>query len=178
MKISYRRTAILTVITAILISAALTAVYAALSAGTKAPEFKLKSINGKTVTLSQLRNDPINKGAKRVVLLDFWATWCPPCRNEVPHLQKLHEKYGKKGLVVVGIALDDGGASDVKPFAKENGLKYTMLVDPAGTTAKKYGVRPIPTTFIIGKDGVIKNMHLGFSPGMEDELEKEIKALL
>lgn len=162
----------------LLIFAFITGAFAALTPGKKAPDFTLKSITGKQVTLQQLRADPFNKKRSRVVLIDFWATWCPPCKEEVPHLQKLHEKYGKKGLSVVGIAVDHDGAVSVKPFAKENGLKYNMLLDPDTKTAKKYLIRPIPTTYIIDRQGIIRYVHVGFNPGMEKQLETEIKELL
>lgn len=157
---------------------ATTTAQALLSEGKNAPSFKLTSIDGKTVSLSDLRKDPARKGANRVVLLDFWATWCPPCRKATPHLQKLHEKYGNKGLVVVGLALDKGGADDVKPFVKKHKLTYTILVDSSSKVARQYGVRGIPTAYIIDKKGVIRNIHVGYSPGLEKDLEKEVQALL
>lgn len=151
---------------------------AALNPGKKAPDFTLKSITGKQVTLQQLRKDSSNVKRPKVILLDFWATWCPPCKEEAPQLQKLNEKYNKKGVAVVGIAVDDNGAAAVKPFAKENGLKYNLLLDPETTTAKKYGIRPIPTTFLIDRQGIIRYVHVGFSPGMEKQIETEINELL
>lgn len=153
-------------------------VQAVLSDGKKAPDFKLTSIDGKTISLSDLDKDPAKKGASRVVLLDFWATWCPPCREEAPQLQKLHEKYGKKGLAVVGVALDKGGADDVKPFVKKHKLTYTMLVDPSSRIARQYGIRGIPTTYMIDKKGTIRNVHVGYSAGIGKDLEKEAQALL
>lgn len=155
-----------------------TAVYAAIKEGAKAPDFKLESISGKTLSLEEIRKDPKVKGANRVVLLDFWATWCPPCKRELPHLQKLHEKYGKKGLVVVGVAMDRGGMGDVKPFVKEQKLTYTILVDPKGTTKSDYGIQYFPTTVIVDKKGIVRKVHIGYSDGMEKDLEKEILALL
>lgn len=147
-----------------------------LSQGDKAPDFRLAGLSGKAVTLTDLQRDA--KGIKQVVLLDFWATWCPPCRAEVPHLQKLHEKYGKKGLVVAGISQDSDGARAVKPFAEKNKLTYTQLLDQKHEAARKYKVGPIPTTYLVGRDGRIKNVHLGFAPGMEKALEEEIRSLL
>lgn len=157
---------------------AISAAHANLSKGDKAPDFVLPTIDGKETKFSEVRKDPGRKGANRVVLLDFWATWCPPCREEVPHLQRLHEKYGKKGLVVIGIAQDSDGAKSVKPFAEKNKLTYLQLVDVKRQVARAYKVGPIPTTYIIDNAGVIRSVHLGFAKGMEKQLEEEIKALL
>ncbi|MHB1458907.1 MAG: TlpA disulfide reductase family protein [Armatimonadota bacterium] len=162
----------------LLIFAVITTAFAALTPGKKAPDFTLKSITGKQVTLKQLRTDPLSKKQLKVILIDFWATWCPPCREEVPLLQKLHQKYSKKGLSVVGISVDDNGAEAVKPFAKEYGLKYNMLLDPTAKIAKKYLIRPIPTTYLIDKQGIIRYVHVGFNSSMEKQLEKEINELL
>lgn len=163
---------------------AMALVFAGLSAqamlekGNKAPDFKLSSLDGKKVKLSELQKDPQKKGAKRVVLLNFWASWCPPCRAEAPYLQKLHEKYGKNGLGIVGISTDTKGAAVVRRFVKEKKLTYTQLLDPKHTVARKYKVGPIPTSYIIDRSGVIRSVHLGFAPGLEKDLEKEIRALL
>jgi len=157
---------------------ALTAVQAALSKGEKSPDFKLTSIDGTALSFADIRKDPARKGATRVVLLDFWATWCPACRDEIPHLQKLHVKYEKRGLAVVGIALDRGGIKDVKPFAANRKLTYTLLLDPKGAVKRKYGVRLIPATFIIDRQGIVRSVHIGFVPGMEKALEAEVKSLL
>jgi peroxiredoxin len=165
-------------IVAALCALVLTAAWAALSKGAKAPDFKLRSIDGKTLTLSQIRKDPNKKGAYRVVLLDFWKTTCPPCLTELPHYQAFSQKYGSKGLAVVGIALDPGGVSDVKPFVQQQKLTYTMLVDPDGIAAGPYGVRYTPTTFIIDKKGIIQAAYVGYMPGLEQTMENQIKALL
>jgi len=149
-----------------------------LSKGDKSPDFTLPKLDGKEVKLSDLQQNPNKKGEKQVVVLDFWATWCPPCRDETPHLQKLHEKYGKKGLVVVGVAQDSDGAKSVKPFVEKNKLTYVQLIDSKHEVARKYKVGPIPTTYIIDRKGVIRVVQLGFAPGMEKDMEEEIEALL
>ena len=178
MKIRRSRYLYTAALVAALCALVLTAAWAALSKGAKAPDFKLKTIDGKTLSLSQIRKDPNKKGAYRVVLLDFWKTTCPPCLSELPHFQKLHQKYGGKGLAVVGIALDAGGVSDVKPFVRQQKLTYTMLVDPNGATTGPYGVRYTPTTYIIDKKGVIQAAHVGYMPGLEQTMENQIKTLL
>ncbi len=162
----------------ILSALVLTAAAAALNKGAKAPDFKLKTIDGKTISLSQIRKDPNKKGAYRVVLLDFWKTTCPPCLSELPNYQKLSKKYAGKGVAIVGVALDPGGISDVKPFVQQQKLTYTQLVDPSGTVAAQYGIRYTPTTYIIDKKGVIQAVHVGYIPGIEQSMEQEIRSLL
>ena len=104
-----------------------------------ASDFKLQDLEGKTVKLSEFKGKP--------VLLDFWATWCPPCRASIPGIEKLHKSYGGKGLVVLGISLDQGGWDSVKDFVTESGITYTVL---KGTddVATKYNVRTIPMLVI------------------------------
>ena len=156
---------------------AVTSLQANLSKGDKAPDFRLASLDGKAVSLTDLRKDP-KTGKNRAVVLDFWATWCPPCREETAHLQKLHEKYAEKGLVVVGISVDSDGKNAVKPFVQKNRLTYTQLLDQKHEAARSYRVGPIPTTYFIGRDGKIKSVQLGFAPGMEKGMEEDVKDLL
>ncbi len=122
------------------LAVAITGLQANLSKGDKASDFKLSKLDGKEVKLSDLQKDPKRKDAKRVVVLDFWATWCPPCREETPHLQRLHKKYGEKGLIIIGVSQDSDGAKSVKPFADKNKLTYLQLVDPKHEVARKYRV--------------------------------------
>jgi peroxiredoxin len=144
--------------------------FAALSKNTKAPDFRARTVTGKQLALSDLRG--------RVVLLDFWATWCPPCRLETPELQKLWQKYRDKGLVVIGISLDQEGAPVVRRFADDHKLTYWQVSDAQGEIADKYGIRPIPTTYVVDTKGVIQYVQVGFGPGVERELAKRIEALL
>jgi cytochrome c biogenesis protein CcmG/thiol:disulfide interchange protein DsbE len=144
--------------------------FAALSKDTRAPDFTAQTVTGKKFALEDLRG--------RAVLLDFFATWCPPCRLEVPELQKLWQTYGDKGLVVIGVALDSGGSAEIRKFAADRGLTYWQVSDDAGRIANKYGIRPIPTTYIIDPSGVIRYSHVGFGPGMEKELAKQIQSVL
>lgn len=132
-----------------------------------APDFTLQDLDGKTVSLSDFRG--------KVVVLDFWATWCPPCRASIPGLERLHRTYSQKGLVLLAVSLDEGGWEDVKSFRTEYGISYTIL---KGTedVASKYLVRSIPMLVVIDREGRERKRLIGF--GAEEELEKEIKALL
>jgi cytochrome c biogenesis protein CcmG/thiol:disulfide interchange protein DsbE len=135
----------------------------------KAPEFTLKSAkDGKTVKLSDF------KGKVRIV--DFWATWCPPCRGEIPHFVALQKKYKKKGLEVIGLSVDRDGPDVVNKFAKEQGINYTSLMADDKAMSDYGGIRGIPTTFVIDRDGNIVKKYVGGQD--EAAFEKDIKDLL
>ena len=109
----------------------------------------------------------------KVVLVDFWATWCPPCRAEIPHFKALQAKYGD--VVVIGISVDREGVAAVKPFASENGITYPLLIGDL-QTVKAYGnVQSIPTTFVIDQHGRFYSKHVGYKPGTV--FERDIQAL-
>ncbi|MGC9099742.1 MAG: TlpA family protein disulfide reductase [Caldisericum sp.] len=135
-----------------------------------APDFSWKDNNGNVVKLSDLKG--------KVVLLDFWATWCGPCRMTIPHVEAIYEKYKDKGVVVIGINLDQGDLSKVQQFIKEQGMKYLVVTDPNSQVAGLYGVNSIPRFFIIDKNGKIAKTIIGYDPNMEDVLSKEIDSLL
>jgi len=133
-----------------------------------APAWELKDVEGKAVKLSDFKG--------KVVVLDFWATWCPPCREEIPGFIELQKQYGKDGLVVIGVSLDEEGPSVVKPFIKKTQINYTIVMGNQ-EIAKAYGdVESIPTTFIIDGQGKIVKKHVGFSD--KAAFEKDIKPLL
>lgn len=140
----------------------------AAAANQSAPAWELKDVNGKPVKSSDFKG--------KVVILDFWATWCPPCRQEIPGFISLQQKYGKEGLTVVGVALDAEGAKVVAPFIKKNGINYPIVLGNEQVTRAFGGIEAIPTTFIIDREGNIVSKHVGFVP--EATFEKEIKPLL
>ncbi len=133
-----------------------------------APPWSLKDLDGRTVTSGDL--------AGKVVLVDFWATWCPPCRMMIPGLVQLQEKYRGCGLVIVGISLDEGGAPDVKAFNEKFQMNYLSLLGDAAVVEAFGGVSGIPTSFLIDRSGRIVNRHTGYLA--EDKLEAEILPLL
>lgn len=133
-----------------------------------APNFSLKRIDGGSVRLEDLKG--------KVVILNFFATWCPPCRQEIPDLVLLHGKYQKLGLEIIGISLDIGEVDMVKAFAKRFQIKYPV-VEATNQVVTDYGdVRGIPTSFIIDRKGAIVEQLVGFHPIAS--LERAVKGLL
>jgi peroxiredoxin len=131
--------------------------------------FTLKDMNGQDVTLSDLKG--------QVVLLNFWATWCGPCRIEIPSFVELQEKYLKQGFRVIGVSVDDP-AEALPPFAKRFKINYPLLVGQEREDIQNaYGpIIGVPMTFIIGRDGRICIKHIG--PASKEQFESEIKSLL
>ncbi|MER3468893.1 MAG: TlpA family protein disulfide reductase [Thermoflexus sp.] len=138
--------------------------------GYRALAFTLPALDGGTVSLTQFRG--------RAVILNFWATWCPPCRAEMPALQRVYARYADRGLVVLGLnatASDDPAA--VRAFQQRYGLTFPILLDESGTVNRTYGVAALPTTFFIGPDGQIREIVVG-GPIREAALEARIRTLL
>lgn len=139
--------------------------------GNPAPSFTLTDIDGKKVNLPDLSG--------KVVILDFWATWCAPCKASTRELQKLHEKYQSRGVIVLGISMDTGKSAveQVREFAGKNGLTYTMLMDD-GRMSKTYAVRNIPAAFILDQQQKIVKIYPGYLPDFGTMIEKELDGLL
>ena len=119
----------------------------------------------------------MNDYAGKVVVLDLWATWCPPCRLEIPFLIELFEEHKDAGLVVVGIGLDDGGEKVLRPFVEQNGITYPILVGNRDV-GQTYKLQGIPTTFILDREGRIAAKHLGFQPSYADVMREQVSRLL
>lgn len=133
-----------------------------------APQWNLQDLSGNPVKLSDYKG--------KVVILDFWATWCPPCRAEIPNFVELQKEYGKQGLVVIGVSLDEGGVDGVAAFAKSQGVNYPIVMGNQDIANSYGGIEAIPTTFVIDPSGNIVAKHEGFTD--KSEFEAEIKKLL
>ena len=134
-----------------------------------ATDFKVTLLSGEPFRLSD------QKG--KVVLMNIWATWCPPCRDETPDLVDLYNKYKDKGYITLGISVDEQGESVVRPFMEEFKVTYPMYIDTDKTVMEKYGpVMGIPTTYIIGRQGNLRYFAVGALT--RKELEPRIKELL
>src|SRR5258708_22600855 len=141
--------------------------------GNPAPDFKLKAVAGArgSVSLNGLRG--------KVVVVDFWGTFCEPCKKSFPKLQDLSAKYAGSGLQIVGISEDEADDKDKIPgFADTYGAKFTIAWDEDKSAARKYKPETMPSSFIIDKKGVVRFAHVGYHDGDETEIEKEIKGLL
>ncbi len=137
------------------------------SAEPAAPDFTLQDMNGNTLSLSQYKG--------KVVIIDFWATWCPPCRTAIPGLERLYKAYNAKGLVVLGISVDQGGWDLVKEFKTGSGITYPVLKGTDDVFVK-YMVRTIPMLVITDRNGKVRKRLIGVVS--EKDLEDEVKALL
>src|SRR5512146_916945 len=115
--------------------------------GTLAPDFTLQSLDGKTVRLSDFRG--------KAVLLNFWATWCEPCKLEMPWFVELQKQYGPQGLEVVGVAMDDSGKDTIAKFAKDLGVNYSVLLGKESVSDEYGGLEYLPTSFYIDRDGKV-----------------------
>ena len=135
---------------------------------TAAPGWELKDTDGKPVKLSEFKG--------KVVILDFWATWCGPCRMEIPGFVELQKQYGDRGVVVIGISLDEGGPQGVKTFMKQFNINYPIVMGDEKVTRDYGGIEGIPTTFILDRQGRIVARHTGYRE--KQQFEKEIKRLL
>jgi peroxiredoxin len=141
--------------------------------GNPAPDFHVKAVTGGkgTISLKELRGN--------VVLLDFWGTFCEPCKKSFPKLQQLNRKYAATGLHVIGISEDEDDDKDKIPgFADTYGAKFSLAWDGDKSIAKRYKPETMPSSFVIDKEGVVRFAHVGFHDGEEVEVDKEVRELL
>jgi thiol-disulfide isomerase/thioredoxin len=136
--------------------------------GKPAPVFSLESLEGKTVRLEDFRG--------KAVLLNFWATWCQPCKIEMPWFEQLQKQYGSEGLQVVGIAMDDASKEDIARFAKDVGVSYPILLGKESVGTAYGGLPFLPSTFFIDREGKIVDRIFGLKS--RSEIEDEVKVAL
>jgi peroxiredoxin len=135
--------------------------------GSAAPDFNLKDVHGKTIHLADYKG--------KVVVLNFWATWCPPCRKEIPDFMELQSQFGSK-IQFIGVALDDEGLAKVKPFVDANNISYPIVIGDKLTVDKYGDMSAIPVTFVIDKNGKIAARYVGMR--QKATVETMVKPLL
>jgi thiol-disulfide isomerase/thioredoxin len=136
-----------------------------------APNFVLRDFQGKEVTLGEFRG--------KVVLLEFWATWCPPCRATVPELTAIQDKYSGKGLVVLGVSLDEGGdlSAKLSSFVKDFKINYRILIGDEDTE-RAYNVTSIPMTFLIDKEGKVITSYRGYVDNLAAAVSQQLDKVI
>jgi len=137
--------------------------------GAPAPDFVLKSASGENLRLSEYRGD--------VVMINFWATWCAPCRQEMPLLDDLYARYQRVGFTLLGVNIDDDSRRAMK-MIEELGVSFPVLFDESKDVSKLYEVEVMPTTVLVDREGTVRHIHHGYKPGYEDKYLTEIRALL
>lgn len=152
----------------ILASTLLAASAFAVEVGQMAPDFDLPGASG-SVKLSSYKG--------KTVYLDFWASWCGPCKQSFPWMNEMQSRYGSKGFQIVGVNVDQK-LDDAKEFLKENKASFDVAFDSSGKIPKTFAIKGMPTSLLIGPDGKVIAVHSGFKPEQKPELEKQIKQAL
>jgi peroxiredoxin len=152
-----------------LLAVGASAAMSAIAPAALAPDFTLHTLGGPNLRLQEQRG--------RVVMVNFWATWCAPCRQEMPQLNKLYEKYRASGFVLLGVNVDDDTrhAADV---ASKLGLKFPVLLDTDKAVSRLYDLSTMPSTVLIDRDGRVRYVHRGYLVGDEEMYDKQIRDLL
>jgi len=135
----------------------------------QAPNFTLKSLTGKNLKLSEM--------AGNVVLINFWASWCGPCREEMPLLNDLHKKYEALGFTVLGVNVEED-VKNARGFLKNFPVDFPVVLDNKNQVSKKYNVIAMPTTVVVDRDGNMRFLHKGYKPGDEEKYRKMVKKLV
>jgi peroxiredoxin len=142
---------------------------AILQKGEKAPAIRLVTTSGQPVTLANYQG--------YVLVMDFFATWCIPCKESIPHLNSLSRKYGKQGLQILGVSVDEGSDRDVKNFIVDRKISYPVAISSEDMQTD-YGLRSIPTIYVINKKGIVAEKFQGYSDQTAKAMEDTIKRLL
>ena len=134
-----------------------------------APDFTLRTLNGPNLRLQEQRG--------RVVMINFWATWCGPCRQEMPHLNSLYQKYKASGFVLLGVNVDDD-TRNAAVVAAKLGVTFPVLLDTDKQVSRRYDLATMPSTVLIDRDGKVRYVHRGYLAGYEDTYDRQILELL
>ena len=135
----------------------------------KAPDFTLKSRKGGNVKLSEYRG--------KVIMINFWASWCGPCRKEMPLLEELYQRYKDGGFTLLGVNVEEDSAA-AKDLLKEVRVSFPILFDNENKVSQLYNVEAMPSTVILDRDGNMRFVHKGYQPGYEDEYQKQVRELI
>lgn len=135
----------------------------------QAPNFTLQSRDGETVSLADLTGE--------VVMVNFWATWCGPCRQEMPHLEALHQRYSDLGFTLLGVNVEED-SSGAEKFLEETPVSFRILFDPNSEVSQLYDVVAMPSTVMIDRAGNMRYIHHGYQPGYENDYQTQIRSLL
>ena len=138
--------------------------------GETLPDLSFRALDGKTVKLSELKS--------KVVLINFWATWCGPCVKEMPSLQKLSNEYASKGLTVVGVNLDEDPETVLAPFLEKHAIKFTSFVDPKGELADRFRISGLPLTLVVDGNRKLLYEHLGDEEWFDSDYRKQFELWL
>lgn len=145
-----------------------TAVHA-VGVGARAPEIGLSDLRGRPVRIADLRG--------KVVLVDFWASWCEPCRAEFPFLNRLHERYARRGLVIVGVSVDER-LDAVRNFLRRTPALFRIVHDPGHVVANRYAPPRMPSSYLIDRRGIVRHVHGGFRASDEPAIERRVRELV
>lgn len=137
--------------------------------GRSAPDFALKSSTGENLRLSEYRGE--------VVMVNFWATWCGPCRQEMPLLDELYQRYERVGFNLLGVNIDDDSRKAMK-MIEELGVNFPVLFDSRKEVSRLYEVDAMPVTVLIDREGNVRYVHLGYKPGYEEKYLDQVRSLL
>ena len=134
-----------------------------------APDFTLPDDSGLAVSLSELHG--------QVVMINFWASWCGPCRQEMPLLEQIHQRYESLGFTLLGVNVEED-SSDAKAFLEDRPVSFPILYDPDNGVSKLYDVIAMPSTVLIDRQGNVRYLHHGFKPGYENDYQDQVRALV
>ena len=139
--------------------------------GHLAPDFALKTLEGITIRLSELRG-------KKVVLINFWATWCPPCRLEMPTMQRIYSEYKGKGFEILAVNIEPDATEEIHDFIKELRLTFPVLLDPDMKVTRRYRLIGLPVSMLIDRQGIIRSKEIGYHDWTDKKSRRQVENLL